>query len=90
MAQDNVSLDAEELRRLRGAVEGANIRVKLYADQVSELAADNAELQERLIATQNQMRIMRHSLVWRAGAVFRLTKRQVGVVVRNLIGMVTR
>ncbi len=90
MAQDNVSLDAEEIRRLRSAVEGANIRVKLYADQVSELSADNAELQERLIATQNQMRIMRHSLVWRAGSIFRLAKRQAGVVVRNLIGMVSR
>lgn len=87
-AEAEVANKNEEMRRLRAAVDDSNLRVQFYADQISGLVAENEALRERLTVNQNQMRIMRHSAVWRAGAVLRRSKRLAGVVVRNVIGMV--
>ena len=91
-AGDNpqVEISADELRRLRGAVGSANKRVSFYAAQVTDLSVENARLQDQLRASHGQLRIMRHSVVWRAGAVLRQSKRLAGIVVRNVVGMVTK
>ncbi len=75
----------QELRTLRAASETANVRTKFYADQVSALADENAELHSRLDTAHNQMRIMRQSAVWRAGSVFRRMKRFASMMVQNVI-----
>ncbi len=85
--ENSESVD-DELRRLRAAVENSNLRADFFADQLSDVLSENEALRERLITNQNQMRIMRHSVVWRAGGVFRKSKRLAGVVVRNVIGMI--
>lgn len=78
----------DEVRRLRSAVSAANLRTQYYADQLDDIFSENEALRERLATSQNQMRIMRHSTVWRAGAVFRRAKRTAGVIVRNVIRMI--
>lgn len=83
-----VEQSGEEIRRLRSSVQTANLRTQFYADQLAGVIAENEVLRERLVASQNQMRIMRHSVVWRAGGALRGGKRFAGVVVRNIIGMI--
>ena len=84
---EQVVVDADELRRLRGAVSAGDRRADYYAKQVAGLTEENQRLLERLETSHNQMRIMRSSAVWRAGGVLRQAKRLAGVVVKNAVAL---
>lgn len=74
----------EENRRLRYLLNTSQDQVVHYAALFAQEAHKNEALTEQVRTSQGQMRIMRKSKTWQAGGVFRLAKRMVGTVVRNI------
>lgn len=74
----------EENRRLRHMLATSEDRTAHYAALFQKEAHNNEALTEMVRTAQAQMRIMRRSKVWQAGAVFRLARRSAGTVARNV------
>ncbi len=79
----NATLQAEN-RRLRAALTQAHEKNAHLARENEDLIFRNEELAERSREAHAQMRLMRASTSWKAGAGFRYARRMGGKVIRNL------